>query len=131
MLLHGDETGRTQGGVNNTYAQDSEISWMHWDEIDAPLMEFTATVARLRAEHPTFRRKRFFTGSAARTADEQRLNDIVWLHPDGRPMEDADWTADGARVIGMYLNGDRIAGRDATGNRILDDHVLLLSLIHI
>ena len=33
MLLHGDETGRTQGGVNNTYAQDSEISWMHWDEI--------------------------------------------------------------------------------------------------
>ena len=125
MLLHGDETGRTQGGVNNTYAQDSEISWMHWDEIDAPLMEFTATVARLRAEHPTFRRKRFFTGSAARTADEQRLNDIVWLHPDGRPMEDADWTADGARVIGMYLNGDRIAGRDATGNRILDDHVLL------
>ena len=125
MLLHGDELGRTQGGDNNTYAQDSEISWVHWDEIDAPLMEFTATVARLRAQHPTFRRKRFFTGNAVRVGDEQRLNDIVWLHPTGRPMEDADWTAEGARVIGMYLNGHGIAGKDATGNPVVDEHALL------
>ena len=27
MLLHGDEMSRTQDGNNNTYAQDSEISW--------------------------------------------------------------------------------------------------------
>jgi glycogen operon protein len=126
MILYGDEVGRTKGGNNNTYAQDSEISWVHWDEIDAPLMKFTATVARLRAEHPTFRRKRFFTGAAAaRVGDEQRLNDIVWLHPQGRPMEDGDWNVPGARVIGMYLNGDGIAGKDAIGNRIVDDHALL------
>jgi glycogen operon protein len=125
MLLHGDELGRTQGGDNNTYAQDSEISWLHWDEIDAPLMEFTATVARLRAQHPTFRRKRFFTGNAVRVGDQQRLNDIVWLHPTGRPMEDGDWSADGARVLGMYLNGHGIAGKDATGNPVLDNHALL------
>jgi glycogen operon protein len=125
MILHGDELGRTQDGDNNTYAQDSEISWVHWDEMDTPLMEFTATVARLRAEHPTFRRKRFFTGTAVRVGDEQRLNDIVWLHPDGRPMEDGDWHADGARSLGMYLNGNGIAGRDATGNRIVDEHALL------
>jgi glycogen operon protein len=30
MLLHGDELGRTQGGNNNTDAQDSEIAWMDW-----------------------------------------------------------------------------------------------------
>ena len=125
MLLHGDEVGRTQCGDNNTYAQDSEISWLHWDEVDAPLMEFTATVARLRAQHPTFRRKRFFTGNAVRVGDEQRLNDIVWLHPTGRPMEDGDWTAEGARVLGMYLNGHGIAGKDATGNPVVDDHALL------
>jgi glycogen operon protein len=125
MLLHGDELGRTQDGDNNTYAQDSGISWMHWDAMDTPLLEFTATVARLRANHPTFRRKRFFTGSAVRTGDEQRLNDIVWLHADGRPMDDADWTADGARAIGMYLNGQGIAGKDATGNPIVDEHALL------
>ena len=63
MLLHGDELGRTQDGNNNTYAQDSEISWVHWDKIDRPLVDFTAAVARLRRAHPTFRRKRFFTGT--------------------------------------------------------------------
>ena len=89
MLLHGDELGRTQHGNNNTYAQDSEIAWVHWDQADRPLLEFTAALMRLRRDHPTFRRKQFFTGTAVHTGE--RLNDIVWLHPDGRPMEDGDW----------------------------------------
>jgi isoamylase len=125
MLLHGDEIGRTQDGNNNTYAQDSEISWVHWDRADWPLSEFTAAVARLRANHPTFRRKRFFTGSSVRTQEENRLNDIVWLHPEGRPMEDGDWEVDGSQALGMYLNGDGIPGVDPTGNPIVDDHFLL------
>ncbi len=133
MLLHGDESGRSQQGNNNTYAQDSEISWMHWDKLDRPLVEFTATVARLRAEHPTFRRKRFFTGTTVRTGEGEgeRLNDIVWLHPEGHPMEQHDWDESGdggggvGRVVGMYLNGHGIAGLDQTGNRITDDHFLL------
>ena len=120
MLLHGDEIGRTQHGVNNGYAQDSEISWVNWKAIDEPLLEFTATLARLRAEHPTFRRKRFFTGRAA----EDRLDDIVWLHPEGRPMAEGDWT-NGLRVLGMFLNGAAIAGVDATGNPIEDDDFVL------
>ncbi len=125
MLLHGDEMGRTQHGNNNTYAQDSEISWMHWEKVDRPLVEFTAAVSRLRAEHPTFRRKRFFTGTTVRTGDGERLNDIVWLHPEGRPMEHDDWWSAGGRALGMYLNGHGIAGLDATGNAITDDHFLL------
>ena len=125
MLLHGDEAGRTQQGNNNTYAQDSEIAWMHWDDLDQPLVEFTASVARLRRDHPVFRRKRFFTGTTVRTGDGERLNDIVWLHPDGHPMEDGDWTEKDARSIGMYLNGDGIPSRDERGRRILDDSFLL------
>ncbi len=125
MLLHGDELGRTQNGNNNTYAQDSELSWMRWDAADTPLMEFTATVARLRAAHPIFRRKRFFTGTAVRVGDEQRLNDIVWLHPDGRPIEDGDWAAEGGRALGMYLNGHGVPSTDETGNPITDTHALL------
>jgi isoamylase len=31
MLLMGDEVRRTQGGNNNTYCQDSEISWFDWN----------------------------------------------------------------------------------------------------
>jgi isoamylase len=125
MLLHGDEIGRTQDGNNNTYAQDSEISWVHWDHADWPLAEFTAAVAKLRSNHPTFRRKRFFTGNTVRTGDGERLNDIVWLHPDGEPMEDGQWTEEGAKVLGMYLNGNGIRGLDATGHPIIDDHFLL------
>ena len=34
MILAGDEFGRSQEGNNNAYAQDSEISWTHWDKID-------------------------------------------------------------------------------------------------
>ncbi|HYG95201.1 MAG TPA: glycogen debranching protein GlgX, partial [Nocardioides sp.] len=127
MLLHGDEMGRTQHGNNNTYAQDSEIAWMHWDSADWPLVEFTAALSRLRRDHPTFRRKRFFTGREVRVAsgtDGERLNDIVWLHLDGRPMEDADWE-DGSKAVGMYLNGHGIAGLDARGQQIVDDDFLL------
>ena len=123
MLLHGDEISRTQDGNNNTYAQDSEISWVHWDDADKPLIEFTAAVAKLRAEHPTFHRKRFFTGSTVRTGDGERLNDIVWLDLDGEPMEDGDW--EGGKAIGMFLNGNGIAGKDARGGTITDDHFLL------
>ena len=68
MLLHGDELGRTQHGNNNTYAQDSEISWVNWERADQPLVEFTAELAALRRDHPTFRRKRFFTGATVRPA---------------------------------------------------------------
>ncbi len=127
MLLHGDEMGRTQHGNNNTYAQDSEISWVHWDDADKPLIEFTAALARLRREHPTFHRKRFFTGNTVRVpdgGDGDRLNDIVWLHLDGRPMDDGDWNG-GAQAIGMYLNGHGIAGKDERGGTIVDDHFLL------
>ncbi len=125
MLLHGDELGRTQQGNNNTYAQDSELSWVDWEDADVPLVEFTRAVARLRTNHPTFRRKRFFTGSTVRTGGEDdRLNDIVWLDAEGHAMEADDWER-GGHAIGMWLNGHGIAGKDQRGQAIVDDHFLL------
>jgi isoamylase len=121
MLLHGDELGRTQHGNNNGYAQDSEISWVHWDKADRTLLEYAGALIRLRRNHPTFRRKRFFTGRAVRSGE--RLNDIVWLHPEGHPMEDGDW--EHGQALGMYLNGHGIAGRDERGEPVVDDHFLL------
>ena len=43
MLLAGDEMGRTQGGNNNAYCQDNEISWIDWkfDDRRRSLLEFT------------------------------------------------------------------------------------------
>ncbi|MHB8671296.1 MAG: glycogen debranching protein GlgX, partial [Acidimicrobiales bacterium] len=64
MLLGGDELGRTQGGNNNAYCQDNEISWLDWD-VDAErleLLEFTRRLISLRRGHPVFRRRRFLDG---------------------------------------------------------------------
>ena len=43
MILGGDEMGRTQGGNNNAWCQDTEISWFDWDlgDDDRDLLAFT------------------------------------------------------------------------------------------
>ena len=61
MLLGGDEIGRTQGGNNNAYCQDNEISWFDWEHIDGELLAFTQRVIAFRSAHPVFRRRRFPT----------------------------------------------------------------------
>jgi len=122
MLLHGDELGRTQQGNNNTYAQDNELSWVHWEDADQPLLEFTAALIDLRLSHPTFRRRRFFTGI---DADVDQLDDIVWLQLSGAPMTDGDWDNPESQALGMFLNGERIPGTDSRGQRVVDDHFLL------
>ncbi len=130
MLLHGDELGRTQRGNNNAYAQDSELSWVHWDAVDYPLMEFVAAVTRLRQNHPTFRRKRFFDGHPVRRGAGEPLPDIVWLTPSAGEMDPEDWESGFGRSIGVFLNGQGIRGRDDRGQPITDLNFLLLFNAH-
>ncbi|PJJ71867.1 glycogen operon protein [Diaminobutyricimonas aerilata] len=130
MILHGDELGRTQHGNNNSYAQDSEISWVHWDEADTPLIEFTSALVALRERHPTFRRRSFFHGRPVRRRVGEPLPDIVWLNTDGTPMEEEDWDTSYARSFGMYLNGDGIRGRGERGERIVDSSFLVYFNAH-
>jgi isoamylase len=125
MLLHGDELGRTQQGNNNGYAQDNELTWVDWEHVDQPLVEFTAALARLRREHPTFRRSRFFDGRPVLREDE-RIPDIVWLRPDGTVMEPSDWDSGFGRAIGVFLNGNGIRERDRRGENIQDKHFIVL-----
>ena len=66
MLLGGDELGRTQGGNNNAYCQDSEVSWYDWDAVDQDLLAWTQRLIALRRAHPVFRRRRFFQGRPLR-----------------------------------------------------------------
>jgi len=131
MLAHGDELGRTQQGNNNVYAQDNELSWIDWEHADQPLIEFTAAVARLRAEHPTFRRSRFFDGRPVRRGEGDPVPDIVWLRPDGSNMEPEDWDAGFGKAIGVFLNGEGIRERDRRGERIVDRHFILLFNAHL
>ena len=130
MILHGDELGRTQHGNNNVYAQDSEIAWVRWDETDTALVEFTAALARLRREHPTFRRSRFFDGHPVRRGEGEPMPDIVWLRPDGTAMQPDDWESGFGRTIGMFLNGQGIQGVTQRGEPIVDKHFLVYFNAH-
>jgi len=130
MLLHGDELGRTQHGNNNTYAQDSELAWVHWDAADTPLNEFVAAIARLRKQHPTFRRARFFDGRPVRRGEGEALPDIVWLTPGGDEMVPDDWDSGFGRAIGVFLNGQGIRERDARGEQITDLSFILYFNAH-
>ena len=126
MLLHGDELGRTQQGNNNGYAQDNELTWIDWESVDNPLLEFTAALVRLRRDHPTFRRSRFFDGRPVKMQEGAPIPDIVWLRPDGSAMQPEDWDSGFGRAIGVFLNGDGIRERDSRGEPIVDKHFLIL-----
>jgi glycogen operon protein len=129
MIAHGDELGRTQRGNNNVYCQDNELSWVDWDAAreQEVLTEFTARLTRLRAEHPIFRRQRFFQGRPIRGTN---LEDIAWLRPDGQPMSDQDWDGAAAQALTVYLNGRGIPDRDELGRQVIDDSFLLLFNAH-
>jgi isoamylase len=124
MLLGGDEIGRTQGGNNNAWCQDNEISWYEWGlrGPQAELYDFTQRLIRLRQEHPVFRRGKFLAG---REQEGSGLPDVWWFRPDGRRMTQRDWDQQ-PRVLGVFLNGQEIADRTAQGDHIEDDSFLLL-----
>jgi len=129
MLAHGDELGRTQQGNNNVYCQDNELAWVDWEtarEHDV-LTEFVAKLTRLRAEHPIFRRQRFFQG---RPIQGSSIDDIAWLRPDGKHMTDEDWNRSRTQSLGIYLNGQGIPDRDLLGMRIQDVSFLLMINAH-
>jgi glycogen operon protein len=125
MLLGGDELGRSQGGNNNAYCQDNEISWHDWEAVDEDLLVFVRSLIALRREHPVFRRRRWFQGRPIRGA-----LDIAWFRPDGVEMDDADWETGFARSVGVFWNGDAIPGCDERGQRIVDDSFVLLLNAH-
>ncbi len=120
LLLGGDEFARSQGGNNNAYCQDNEISWLDWSDAERhdDLVEFTARLCRLREEHPVFRRRQFFHGLPA--SDTVR-DDLDWYRPDGELMSPQDWSTPFARAATMALSG-------ATGDHTRPDDPFLIML---
>ncbi|MFC8452974.1 glycogen debranching protein GlgX [Kitasatospora sp. NPDC057223] len=126
MLTAGDELGRTQGGNNNAYCQDNEVSWLDWSLLDDPgrrsLRDLTARLVRLRRRHPVLRQRAFFSGRAAVPGGQP---DLSWFTPQGREMTEADWF--GPTVgLGMLLSGSAMSERDQHGRPLRDDSFLLL-----
>mgnify|MGYP002632206333 CR=1 FL=1 len=101
MLGHGDELGRSQGGNNNAYCQDSPLSWVDWSPSprrDA-LLTFTRLAFGLRRQCLALRGGTFFSGEA----DDGGERDVVWSAPSGAELQGADWA--GLQGFAMRLRG--------------------------
>jgi glycogen operon protein len=98
MFVAGDEFGRSQGGNNNAYCQDNEISWVDWRlaERNRDLLRFFRLLISLRKKHQIFRRVDFF-----RQGDGRGPHEIHWQ---SRRVAETDWSAD-ARILGFMLDG--------------------------
>jgi glycogen operon protein len=127
MVLAGDEMGRSQGGNNNPYCQDNEISWVDWGQQDGELLEFSKRLTQFRLQHPIFRRRKWFQGRAIHGSD---VRDIVWYNPDGGEMTEKQWNDGLAKAIAIFLNGEEIPITGAKGGRIVDDNFLILFNAH-
>jgi len=127
MICAGDEIARTQGGNNNGYCQDTEISWHDWslDENRKSLLDYTSRLINYRRKHPNFHRRSFYEKDPSVSSHAENVR---WYRTDGQPMGDQDWAEGGwMRTLGMYLPGDAAEIRDAEGTPV-EDHDFLLVL---
>ncbi|MEN8136268.1 MAG: glycogen debranching protein GlgX [Thermodesulfobacteriota bacterium] len=117
MFVGGDEFGRSQGGNNNAYCQDNEISWLDWRlaESNSGLLRFFKILIALRKNHPIFRRPDFFPKGGRHDPHE--------IHWQSRRVGETDWSPD-CRTLGFMLDGLAVAdSRDDDFFVILNSHL--------
>ena len=118
MLLGGDEMGRTQGGNNNAYCQDNELTWFDWAGADTAMLDYTKRLIAFLRAHPAFRRRRFLAGAEAA--------ELRWFTPAGTEMTGADWSDENALALTLYLDGSDDPDRAEDGTAMVDDDFLVL-----
>ncbi|MCG8425736.1 MAG: glycogen debranching enzyme, partial [Chromatiales bacterium] len=98
MFLAGDEFGRSQGGNNNAYCQDNEISWLGWTllEENRDLFEFFKGMIGLRKRCSQLRRSAFFGDKV----NEHGLPEIGWH---GCELNAPGWDNPDSRVLAFTL----------------------------
>jgi glycogen operon protein len=105
MLLMGDEMGRSQGGNNNAYCQDTAWNWLDWTllEANADLYRFVKACIGFRHAHPVLRSRKHPTQQ-----DEagSGLADTSWH---GTQAWRADWTP-ASRTLAFLLDGPHAPG---------------------
>ena len=115
MLLGGDEFGRTQGGNNNAWCQDNEISWYDWGlrgHAGRALRLHPAADRACAASTRSSAAGEFLAGREQRGLGPARRLVV----PARRPAHDpARLGASEPHVLGVFLNGEEIADRDGAG----------------
>ena len=131
MICGGDEVMRTQGGNNNAYCQDNEISWTNWDLDDSQqeMLAFVSKMIHLRLSHPVLHRRRFFSGRMPGDPVD-KIPQAEWFDHTGSIMDMADWQNTHAFSVMIYLNGSDIPEVDWYGNQMVDNDFILIFNAH-
>lgn len=99
MLLGGDEIGRTQGGNNNAYCHDNELSWFDWALSDeqSDLRDYVAALIRLRRDEPLLRLRAF---PESEPVDGPQ---VCWFNEHGAEMAWTEWQDPNRRLVAMTI----------------------------
>jgi len=129
MLLAGDELGNSHQGNNNVYCQDNALAWLNWNLTPdkTEMLAFVRQLILLRRRHSSFRRRNFLLGQPV---EDDAIKDCDWFKADGQPMSPQDWEEPHALSMGMLLSGNGISEHGPRGERLKDDHFLLLFNAH-
>ncbi|MDP3646612.1 glycogen debranching protein GlgX [Tabrizicola sp.] len=100
MLLMGDEIGHGQGGNNNAYAQDNEVSWIDWTKPDTALLAFVGRLSALRKALPVLRQRRFLH---ARQRPADQTPDVIWRRANGTVPQSEEWHDPSFRCLCVEL----------------------------
>ncbi len=124
MLLGGDELSRTQGGNNNAYCQDNDISWYDWrlNERQEDFLSFVQSLIAFRKAHPIFRQRNFLSGRSGANI----CKDVSWWHPRGHELRAPDWQTPDLKGFGMLLCGAAYFEPNSRGEILGDDTFLVL-----
>ena len=109
MLAMGAETGHSQRGNNNAYAQDNAISWLDWTKADAGLADFIGRLAAFRRAHPALSSPHWMTGQPF---DETGLPDVEWRDAEGPMTTGEQWNAPFGDSLVAVLAANGGAGCD-------------------
>ena len=111
MILGGDEFGRSQMGNNNGYCQDSDISWIHWEDLPPSaeeLRDFVRRLTSLRAAQPLLHRENWRDGMV-----------ITWVNAGGGEQTAEQWADGGGTTIGAVISRPDLEGQDGIWSHAL------------
>jgi isoamylase len=113
MIVAGDEFLNTQGGNNNPYNQDNEITWLDWARLEQnqEIFRFFKLMIAFRKSHPSIGRPTFWR------------EDVTWYGPDGQVE-----TSPESRCLAYLLKGASFDDNDlyVMINSHWEDHFFII-----
>jgi len=115
-ILGGDELSRTQKGNNNSYCQDNELNWYHWDLTTSQqcFLEFCQYVIKLRQSHSILQHMTFDDDLYD---NKQNIDFADWYRRDGSSKRDIDWVNLEHHCFALHIAGEGSSYENKTAHK--------------